>query len=261
MKNKLNIRKYGTYPYTVVVVHGGPGAPGEMKPVAEELSKNFGVLEPLQSADSVEGQIKELKEQIEQCTQSPVTLIGYSWGAWLGYLLAAKYPKLIKKLILVSSGPFEKIYAEKIMPTRMDRLSTKEKKKVKKILKSLQNKENSDKTLKEFGTFMDKADTFKPLPAIQEDMEFQPEIYESVWTEASKLRSNGELLKMGKKIICPVVAIHGDYDPHPAQGVKKPLSRTLKNFRFISLENCGHKPWKEKQAKDKFYQILKAELE
>ena len=30
---------------------------------------------------------------------------------------------------------------------------------------------------------------------------------------------------MGRKIKCPVVAIHGDYDPHLAEGVREPLSR------------------------------------
>jgi len=57
-----------------------------------------------------------------------------------------------------------------------------------------------------------------------------------------------------------VVALHGDYDPHPAEGVQKPLAATLKNFRFILLEKCGHKPWIERQSRDKFYAILKEEL-
>jgi pimeloyl-ACP methyl ester carboxylesterase len=78
--------------------------------------------------------------------------------------------------------------------------------------------------------------------------------------DAEELRRSGKLLKYGKHIKCPVVAIHGDYDPHPALGVQKPLSAILKNFRFILLKNCGHKPWVERQAKDEFYGILKEEL-
>jgi pimeloyl-ACP methyl ester carboxylesterase len=75
-----------------------------------------------------------------------------------------------------------------------------------------------------------------------------------------ELRRNGTLVALGKQIQCPVVAIHGDYDPHPPEGIKKPLSAVLKNFRFILLKNCGHLPWIEKEAKDKFYGILKEEL-
>jgi len=59
----------------------------------------------------------------------------------------------------------------------------------------------------------------------------------------------------------PVGAIHGDYDPHPAAGVRTPLLRVVKNFRFILLENCGYHPWAEKQAKSVFYNILMDELD
>jgi len=34
----------------------------------------------------------------------------------------------------------------------------------------------------------------------------------------------------------------------------------VKNYRFILLEKCGHEPWQEKYARDKFYEILKKEI-
>ena len=40
-----NPRKYGEAPFNVVVIHGGPGAPGEVAPVARKLSENFGIIE------------------------------------------------------------------------------------------------------------------------------------------------------------------------------------------------------------------------
>jgi len=57
-----------------------------------------------------------------------------------------------------------------------------------------------------------------------------------------ELRKSGKLLKLGKQIKYPVIAIHGDYDPHPAEGVLIPLSSILKYFRFLLLKHCGHKP-------------------
>ena len=86
------------------------------------------------------------------------------------------------------------------------------------------------------------------------------DIFQGVWPAAAQLRRDGKLLELGKHIKCSVVAIHGDYDPHPAEGVQKPLSAILKDFRFILLKNCGHKPWIEQQAKEKFFQILKKEI-
>jgi pimeloyl-ACP methyl ester carboxylesterase len=74
------------------------------------------------------------------------------------------------------------------------------------------------------------------------------------------MRKSGELLALASQITCPVVAIHGEYDPHPTDGVREPLSTAIDDFRLISLEKCGHKPWIERQAREAFYRILKAEL-
>ncbi len=108
----INIRKYGNPPFSVAVIHGGPGAPGEMAPVARELSSRWGVLEPLQTQASIDGQIEELKTVLEQNANLPVTLIGWSWGSFLSYIFASKYPSYVKKLILVSSGPFDATYEQ-----------------------------------------------------------------------------------------------------------------------------------------------------
>jgi pimeloyl-ACP methyl ester carboxylesterase len=74
------------------------------------------------------------------------------------------------------------------------------------------------------------------------------------------MRRSGELLELGERVECPVVAIHGDYDPHPAAGVQEPLSTVLERFRFILLKSCGHTPWIERQARDEFYRVLEKEL-
>ncbi|MGA3094252.1 MAG: alpha/beta hydrolase, partial [Dehalococcoidales bacterium] len=38
----MNLRKHGNAPFGVAVIHGGPGAPGEMAPVAKEMAKTRG---------------------------------------------------------------------------------------------------------------------------------------------------------------------------------------------------------------------------
>ena len=55
-----NLRKYGKAPFSIAVIHGGPGAAGEMAPVANELASSWGILEPLQTAMSLQGQVEEL---------------------------------------------------------------------------------------------------------------------------------------------------------------------------------------------------------
>ena len=254
-------RRYGNAPFTIAVIHGGPGAPGEMAPVARELSSLWGVLEPLQTATSLEGQLQELLEGLKEHGQLPVTLIGHSWGAWLGYIFAAYHPLLVKKLLLIGSGPFEEKYASRIMETRLSRLSEKERVRVHDVWEALHDPNVKDRNaiLANFGKLMFKTDSFAPVH-FREEIEYRYDVFLSVWEEAKELRRSGKLLELGKQIQCPVVAIHGDYDPHPYEGVEKPLSQVIKDFQFILLKKCGHYPWVEREAKDTFYEILKEEL-
>lgn len=257
-----NLRKYGEAPFDVAVIHGGPGAPGHMAPVARELSTDWGILEPLQTATSLKGQVEELKIVLEKNGDLPITLIGFSWGAWLSFIFAVNYPAYVRKLILIGSGPYEEKYAAKIQEIRLSRLSEEEKQEIQSLMEAMNDSAIRDKNklIARFGELFTKADAYDPLTIDTEDLEVQYHIYQSVWQEASELRRSGELLKLGGQIQCPVVAIHGDYDPHPAEGVKKPLSAVLKDFRFVLLKNCGHMPWIEREAREEFYRILKEEL-
>ncbi len=257
-----NLRKYGHKPFNVVVIHGGPGAPGEMAPVARELSPFAGVLEPLQTAATIEGQLQELKAILKKNGDIPVTLIGFSWGAMLSFIFTARYPSYVKKLILIGSGAYEEKYAVDIMKTCLNRLNDEERREVLLLVEFLSGPAIKDKNtpMARFGELISKADSYDPWPHNSEILAYQYDIYQSVWEQAMKLRNSGKLLKLGKRIQCPVVTIHGDYDPHLSKGVKEPLSRILKDFKFILLGKCGHYPWFERSARDKFYSILKSEI-
>jgi pimeloyl-ACP methyl ester carboxylesterase len=255
-----NLRKYGDPPFAVAAVHGGPGAPGEMSTIARELSSVAGVLEPLLTAASVNGQVEELRAVLEENGRLPLTLIGFSWGAWLSVIFTARYPTYVKKLILLSSGPFEEEYAANIIKTRLQRLRKGERREAKALYEAIISSTLSKDSLTRFGQLISKADSYDLLPDESQPSPADPEVYRSVWDEASKLRNSGHLLEIVRRIKCPVVAIHGDYDPHPADGVKHPLSGAIKDFRFVLLQKCGHYPWRERNARDMFYCILNAEV-
>jgi pimeloyl-ACP methyl ester carboxylesterase len=258
-----NLRKYGEQPFNIVLVHGGPGGAGEIAPVARVLSKDFGILEPLQTKNSIDGQIKELRETLQANANFPVKLVGWSWGAWLSYLFSVNYPKLVNKLILVDSGPFEEKYVSGIRRIRLSRLSEVERSELQNLENALKSTDtqNKDILFEKIGNLFKNTDAYNPDDSRHEPMTISADIYEGVWPVAAKLRQSGELLKMGEKIQCPVIAIHGDHDPHPANGVREPLSRVIKDFQFILLKNCGHKPWIEKEAKADFYEVLRKELD
>ena len=257
-----NLRKYGEAPFDAAVIHGGPGAPGEMAPVALELASGWGILEPLQTALSLDGQVEELRDVLEKHGDPPVTLIGFSWGAMLSFVLAAHHPSLVAKLILVASGPYEAEYAANLMNTRLGRLDQPDRREALSLLEALNDPEvgEKDALMARLGELMDSTDSYDPLPHTSEILGCRYDIYQSVWEEAAELRKSGGLLELGKRVRCPVLAIHGDYDPHPSEGVRAPLSRVVKDFRFILLEKCGHRPWVERSARDGFYSVLEREL-
>lgn len=260
-----NLRAYGKPPFNIVVVHGGPGVGGEMAPVAQELSGQFGVLEPIQTAASLAGQIEELRQQIVDYASLPVAIVGYSWGAWLGYLLAAQEAHMVRKLILVSSGPFESRYVPALHQARMSRLDEGERIEFDSAIQALRDANTSDKDryLARLGALTSKTDTYETLPddSVGADRGgVSGEIFQQVWEAAARLRQSGELLAIGNQIRCPVVAIHGDYDPHPAEGVEGPLSAALNDFQFVLLEKCGHCPWKERYARTRFYRVLRSAI-
>ncbi|MGD9607930.1 MAG: alpha/beta fold hydrolase [Desulfovibrionaceae bacterium] len=258
-----NCRSYGEAPFAVAVVHGGPGGAGDVAPVARELSPLRGVLEPLQTAETLEGQIGELRDTLTAQSTPPVILIGHSWGAWLSLLVAARHPGLVAKLILIGCGPLRGADAATIMETRLARLDRHQRARLDRLTVALHTgaAKDRDALLAAYGTLMALTDTFSPLPEANPDaLPCQERIFQGVWPQANALRRSGRLLAQAATVRCPVVAIHGDYDPHPAQGVREPLGAALADFRFIELTRCGHTPWREKHAKALFYRILREEI-
>ena len=266
MTNPPHTKKHGNPPYRVVVVHGGPGAAGEMAPVARHIATRLGVLEPHQTALSLEAQVSELRDVIVNQGDPPLFLVGFSWGAWLSFLVAAKHPELVKKLILIGSGPFREEYAGGIFQTRLDRMEEDEKMEALALSRFIfeGSAEGDRLVFDRVASLFTKADAYEPMPDdpdLSPQLDLRPDIFQAVWKQAAEWRRSGRLLAQGKLIRCPVVAIHGDFDPHPAEGVRAPLAAVLNDFHFELLEHCGHRPWIERHARDKFYQVLMKELE
>jgi pimeloyl-ACP methyl ester carboxylesterase len=259
----MHARAHGQPPYRVVVVHGGPGAAGDLFAVARRLATRRGVLEPRQTAASVGGQVSELTTQILRQTDPPVTLIGHSWGAWLAALVAADYPDLVRKLILVGSGALEEKYVPMLRARRMERLTSEERTEFESLAQQLNEPDPPSGALTRLGELAARTDVADPV-----DVETAPyttptdgqSIYGSVWPEAAAMRRDGQLLSSVCRVACPVVAIHGDFDPTPVEAVREPLERCGIEFRIAVLERCGHEPWRERNAAEAFYALLEDEL-
>jgi pimeloyl-ACP methyl ester carboxylesterase len=257
-----NPRTYGRPPYRVAVLHGGPGAPGYMAPVARELCDAWGVLEPLQTEETLDGQVGELQAVLTGAGETPMVLIGSSWGAMLAVVLAARHPAAVRRLVLVGSGVFEERYAAAIQATRWSRLDEAGRREALAVAQALGDPglPDADAAFARLGELSTRADAFDPLTLDTEVLAHQARIYLRVWPEMQALRRSGALLDLARSVRCPVTAIHGDYDSHPAEGVSRPLAAVLPDFRFILLARCGHLPWIERHARDEFFRLVRAEL-
>jgi len=252
------INKHGNPPFRVILIHGGPGAAGELTPLAKELGKFTSILEPFQTKSSVEELVMELDDQVSGNAELPVILVGHSWGAWLGLLYAKRFIEKVRKLILIGSGPFDPDCAANIINVRVQRLSDYNRKILFRRIDQLNepDEQNKNDIFREVGELIYMADSFDPVPRENPDIKYDYNAYLRIWNEAQELRDSGKLLDAASGITCPVIAIHGDYDPHPPEGVSGPLGVRLQDFKFHLVRNCGHHPWEEKLAKEEFLSIL-----
>lgn len=249
------VRLYGKAPYKIVLVHGGPGAIGSLKGLAQELNERLqaGVVEALQSKYSIEELIEELYSQVQDNCNGKVSLLGHSWGAWLAALFAEKYPGLVEHLILIGSGPLEDKYVPEIGVRRFQNLSEEDRV----IFQRVIDNQATDADMEKIPEILDKSDNYCLIDRRKHKADkADSEMHNKIWGEAAKLRTNGELLRTFQNIKSRIYLIQGECDPHPAKGVTIPLRENGIPCEAYILENCGHSPFMEKYAIEKFYDIL-----
>lgn len=259
----MTVRFHGGKPYRAAAVHGGPGAAGSAAGLAEELAGVCGTIEPLQTKDSVNGQVEELGEQLRSSGNGkPFVLIGHSWGAWLCAMTAARYPELAARLILVGAGPLEERYVPIIEKRRLSHFSGEERNLYFSLLEKLQDPRSAEKSrlLQSLGELCGKADSFCELPDTEPPVIPDGEIYSRVFPEAAEMRKNGALCAVFRKLRCPLLILHGEYDTHPPEGLTEPLAKEGIPCRFQLLRKCGHTPWRERFARTRFLTILRREI-
>lgn len=259
-------RSWGEAPARVVVVHGGPAAPGSAAPIAAELARRgWPVLEPWQSARSLDALVEELAGQIGAGAGPPVTLIGHSWGALLAALTAARRPGLVDRLVLVASAAFDDEAAARVVETRLARLPAPEAAELARLLDRLADGSATTAEATRLDELVLRADHVDPVPdlvteAVAAEVSFDAETHASVWAEARRWRREGGIVELGRGLAMPVLVVHGDHDPHPLDAVVGPLAPLVPRLRVEVLAACGHLPWIERAARDPFFAVLEREL-
>lgn len=229
-------------------------------PLARYLARRHGVLEPLQTATTVDGQVAELAATLRAEGAGPYRLVGHSWGGMLAVLTAQRHPELTERLVLVGCAPFDPaggLVTEAVRRARMSPSLRAELDDLDRIIDG----DDPQAARVAFATVADRLlaiDQVDPTTDHLEVIAHQPEVFRSVWQEVEERRSEGTLLDELRRLRCPVVVIHGDHDPHPLSGVRDPLRRFAADLQVVLLDDCGHVPWLERHAAARFLDELDA---
>jgi len=264
----ISVRHYGEHGLYLVLLHGGPGAPGEMAPVARRLSNRFRVLEPLQRTSggaplTVARHVADLHEALRgPLREGPVRLAGFSWGAMLALTYAARHPAGVERLILIGCGTFDRRCRDVYQTCIAERMSADEARCIEDIEAQLSMETDlrrRNELFAEFGVIYERIQSCELLASESaEELPCDEANFRQTWADAVSLQEQGVQPAEFARIEGSVAMIHGCEDPHPGRLIHESLMPFIRNIQYHELLRCGHKPWIEREAKDRFYELLTA---
>lgn len=255
----IEVREYGEPGATLLVLlHGGPGAPGYMAPLARALAaRGYHVLEPLQRSSApdliltVDRHVEDL-QQILAPLNHPV-ILGSSWGAMLALAHAAKYPGVASALILVGSGTFSLASREEFS-RRLEMRGGHEMRRALDALDEEAAREglDPDEKLRRHVAIVDQAYSYDLISPELELLDIDGVGNKQAWQDMIALQERGVYPSAFERIDVPALLIHGDVDPHPGDWIHRELLPHVPQLEYIELERCGHYPWMERFAREAF---------
>ena len=284
-------RRYGERGPWVVLIHGGPGAPGSLAPLARELARDHRVVEHLQPSWSEGGRsVADHLADLERClaglgASATPALVGHSWGAMLALCCAAEVARPsaaraaageeareaslrltarpLGPVVLVGSGTFDlesraeqRRRREALPPTpalaaRIARLRAR-----------VAADPDDAGAFGELGSLLSELELVDPLPhaADFEVIRFDRRGNQSAWSDMLRLQEEGVYPARFARIRSKVTLIQGAQDTHPGRLIRASLESALPELDYVELERCGHYPWLERQAREPFLTALRAAL-
>ncbi|MCG8405603.1 MAG: alpha/beta hydrolase [Phycisphaerales bacterium] len=257
----IRVRRYGTSGPLIALLHGGPGAPGYLAPVARRLAEDFQVLEPFQRGAgderlTVSHHVTDLHELLQpHGGDSRPAIVGHSWGAMLALAYGALHSDSIGAIVLVSCGTFDPASRERMTDIREQRMGDTLKGRAARIMERYPT--NPDARLKAMGRLYQVIDSVKLIPHKDETDAFDARAHQESWEDMVRLQEEGRYPAEFSAIRTPVLMLHGSADPHPGQMIRGVLAPHLPQLEYHEWERCGHYPWLEEAVHQSFYEVLR----
>ena len=247
----------------VIVIHGGPGMDqGYLLPGMAALAKNHQVVFYDQlgcgrSAATVINEshitINSFVEDIETLRKAlkfaKVTIVGHSWGGMLAMYYAVKYPKNIKKLVLmntVTSAGMEEFLDEvekRTMPSAGE---------FEKLKASQECIDSEPQAIAQYYRLFFQYYFHNPKDLEKLNLQLEPKgaatgvkvakiLEESIFGKYTDQHDDLQKLKI------PTLIIRGESDVIPMSAANS-MAHSIKGSKLVVLKNCGHFPYIEQPA-------------
>ena len=244
----------------VIVIHGGPGMDqGYLLPGMAALSQKHQVVfydqlgcgrSTATVIDESHITINSFVEDIETLRKAlkfeKVTIVGHSWGGMLAMYYAVKYPKNIKKLVLMntvaSSGIHD--FVEELEKRTLPSAGDFEK------LKVSQEFINSDpQAITQYYRLFFQYYFHNPKDLEKLNLQLEPKgaatgakvakiLEESIFVKYTDQHDDLQKLKI------PTLIIHGESDVIPMSAANS-MAHSIRGSKLVVLKNCGHFPYIE----------------
>lgn len=185
-------------------------------------------------------QLTDLEVLQEHFEYDQIDVLGHSWGGFLGMAYTARYPKKVRRLILVDSAAprledtlflFKNIFPETV--ERRDAIA---------FAVELGDEDAIQSDLAEYLTMLCYSSEKRDAWLAQADPTgFRSHVNQMLWQDAQRFNLNPEIRKFQQ----PTLVITGRYDINVAPSVAYDIHQSIPNSRFEVFEQSGHIPWFE----------------
>ena len=251
----------------VVVLHGGPGAPGSAAGLARALAGEFHVLEPLQRrSGTVPVTVEQHVADLAAVAPDVATLVGWSWGAMLALSFAARRPERVRAIALVGCGTYDETSRARYRRVMDARLGPDGRLRMRQLEDALGRERDAaarDLLLMAVGELAAEAQAWDRVAGDEGAADAPPADaggQRETWQDALRLQREGIEPAAFARIRVPVLMLHGNQDPHPGPMTRDVLRRFMPQLEYLGCEACGHEPWREREARGPFLVALRAWL-
>ena len=257
----IHVLTYAGTAGPVVVLHGGPGAPGSLAGLAADLAPDFEG-EPLQRpSGEVSLTVDRHVADLHDIAPDPATIVGHSWGAMLG-LSRGEVPGGgasvgARRLRHLRRGESSRVRTAHQGEPRDRREQAKAE--LRAAIERSHDSADRDRLLGLIGALNTEAQSFDVLP---EDHVATVDAvgHDETWRDVLRRQATGLEPQSFDGIKSPVVMFHGDDDPHPGTMIRDTLLPHIPQLEYIGIARCGHEPWRERHGREPFLTALRGWL-